>query len=139
MSEISGVFAWEALDSRGTPTVGCEVTLASGAKGVATVPSGASTGTHEAHELRDGGERYGGRGVQTAVANVCGPLADAVVGLDASNQVGVDQALRAADGTVSLARLGANAVLAISVATVLAAAAENKQPLFRFLAQDAAQ
>jgi enolase len=110
MSEISRVFGWEALDSRGTPTVGCEVTLTSGARGAAVVPSGASTGTHEAHELRDGGERYGGKGVRTAVANVSGPLAEAVRGIDACDQAGVDRALREADGTAGLARLGANAV-----------------------------
>jgi len=134
MSAITGVFAWEALDSRGTPTVACEVTLATGAKGAATVPSGASTGTHEARELRDGGERYGGKGVQTAVANACGPLAQAVTGLEAADQAAVDQALCAADGTAALARLGANAVLAISVATVLAVAADTGQPLFRLVA-----
>lgn len=136
MSEIARVFAWEALDSRGTPTVACEVTLATGAKGAAAVPSGASTGTHEAHELRDGGERYGGKGVQTAVANACGPLAQAVTGLEASDQAAVDQALSAADGTATLARLGANAVLAISIATALAAAADTGEPLFSLVAPD---
>ena len=139
MSKITRVFAWEALDSRGTPTVACEVTLATGAKGVATVPSGASTGTHEAHELRDGGERYGGRGVRSAVANVCGPLADAVIGSDAEHQAVLDRVLSAADGTASLSRLGANAVLAVSIATALASAADSGQPLFRSLAPAGAE
>lgn len=111
---ILEVQAWEALDSRGTPTVGCEVILSDGSHGSAVVPSGASTGRHEAVELRDGGTRYGGAGVLTAVANVEGPLAQAVSGLDASDQRGVDAALRAADGTSDLGRYGANAVLAIS-------------------------
>jgi enolase len=139
MSAISRVFAWEALDSRGTPTVGCEVSLSSGARGAALVPSGASTGTHEAHELRDGGERYGGNGVRTAVANVSGPLAEAVRGIDACDQADVDRALREADGTAGLAHLGANAVLAISVATALAAAAHRRQPLFQSVAPAGAE
>lgn len=130
---IVGVFAWEALDSRGTPTVACEVELAGGCKGAATVPSGASTGSHEAHELRDGGGRYGGRGVRQAVVNAAGPLARAVRGLDAADQEAVDAALRVADGTPDLGRLGANAVLAVSVASALAAAQAVGQPLYRWL------
>jgi enolase len=120
---IAALAGWEALDSRGRPTVAAEVTLHGGARGRATVPSGASTGRHEARELRDGGARYDGLGVRTAVANVTGELAAAVRGLDAADQIGVDQALRAADGTEDLGRLGANAVLAVSVATAVAAAA----------------
>jgi enolase 1/2/3 len=131
---IERVFAWEALDSRGSPTVGCEVVLAGGAKGAAIVPSGASTGSHEARELRDGGERYGGLGVGDAVANVRGALADAVSGVDAGDQEAVDAALLAADGTAGLGRLGANAVLAVSVACALAAADATGLPLYRLLA-----
>jgi enolase len=134
-SEISGVFAWEALDSRGTPTVAAEVTLSGGACGRAIVPSGASTGAHEARELRDGGDRYGGRGVARAVANVTGELAEAVRGLDAGDQSWVDQVLRDADGSAGLARLGANAVLAVSVATARAAATAAGEPLYRFVAR----
>ncbi|HWE61137.1 MAG TPA: phosphopyruvate hydratase, partial [Chloroflexota bacterium] len=131
---IGEVLAWEALDSRGTPTVACEVRLAGGAAGTATVPSGASTGAHEAHELRDGGTRYGGRGVRTAVGNVLEILGPAARGLDAQDQHAVDAALRAADGTANLGRLGANAVLAVSIATALAAAQANGVPLYRWLA-----
>jgi len=134
MTKIASLGAWEALDSRGTPTVACEVMLAGGARGCATVPSGASTGTHEAHELRDGGERYGGRGVLRAVENVRGALAEAVVGLDAGDQAAVDAALCAADGTPSLGRLGANAVLAVSIANAVAAAAAAGEPLWRVTA-----
>jgi enolase 1/2/3 len=133
---IERVFGWEALDSRGNPTVACEVTLAGGATGSAIVPAGASTGSHEARELRDGDERYDGRGVRQAVANVSGTLADAVRDLDAADQEAVDAALRAADGTDDLGRLGANAVLAVSVATALAAARGARQPLYRALAEE---
>lgn len=133
---IDTVFAWEALDSRGNPTVAAEVTLRGGARGAATVPSGASTGTYEAHELRDGGVRYGGKGVRLAVANANGPLAQAVRGIDATKQELVDTALRKTDGTPALSRLGANAVLAISVASALAAAAAAGQPLYRAAAPE---
>jgi enolase len=131
---ISAVRAWEALDSRGSPTVSCEVVLAGGALGAATVPAGASTGTHEAVELRDGGERYGGLGVRRAVANVVDVLAGAVGGLDAGDQQAVDEALRAADGSPDLSRLGANAVLAVSIASAIAAAAGRGEPLWRAVA-----
>jgi enolase len=131
---ISAVRAWEALDSRGSPTVSCEVVLAGGATGAATVPAGASTGTHEAVELRDGGERYGGLGVRRAVANVVDVLAGVVGGLDAGDRVAVDGALRAADGSPDLSRLGANAVLAVSVASAVAAAAGRGEPLWRAVA-----
>jgi enolase len=128
---ISAVRAWEALDSRGSPTVSCEVVLAGGAAGAATVPAGASTGTHEAVELRDGGERYGGLGAQRAVANVVDVLAGAVRGLEADDREAIDGALRAADGSPDLSRLGANAVLAVSVASAVAAAAGRGEPLWR--------
>lgn len=133
--DVIGVDGWEALDSRGLPTVSCEVRLACGARADATVPSGASTGRHEARELRDGGVRYGGRGVTRAVENVRGELARAVAGIDASDQRALDAALRAADGTGDLGRLGANAVLAVSVAAALAAASALEQPLWRTLGE----
>lgn len=128
---IRELFAWEALDSRGNPTVACEVRLQGGAAGVAIVPSGASTGAHEAHELRDGGDRYGGKGVTQAVKNVVSDLASAVTGLDAVDQRGVDEALCACDGNHDLSRLGANAILSVSIATALAAAQARHQPLYR--------
>jgi enolase len=130
---IAKVTAREVLDSRGNPTVEAEVRLSGGASGRAIVPSGASTGAHEAVELRDGGARFGGKGVSTAVANVVGPLAKAVAGLDASDPAVVDRALRAADGTENLGRLGANAVLAVSLASAHAAAGAAGTPLYRFL------
>lgn len=134
-TDIETIFAWEALDSRGNPTVAAEVALRCGAHSAATVPSGASTGTYEARELRDGGTRYGGKGVTAAVAAANGLLADAVRGIDAGNQELVDAALRAADATPSLSRVGSNAVLAISVASALAAAAAAGAPLYRAAAQ----
>ncbi|MGH3319440.1 MAG: phosphopyruvate hydratase [Streptosporangiaceae bacterium] len=129
-TSIARLLAWEALDSRGKPTVGCAVVLAGGARGAATVPSGASTGRHEARELRDGGARYAGAGVLRAVAGVTGEIADTVRGYDASDQVGLDGALRALDGTQDLGRLGANAVLAVSVAAARSAAAAAGRPLY---------
>jgi enolase len=135
---IRSLLAWEALDSRGKPTVGCEVRLCCGATGRATVPSGASTGRHEARELRDGGTRYGGNGVRRAVANVTGEIADGVRGLDAADQAGLDSALRALDGTPDLGRLGANAILAVSVAAALASAAAQGRPLYEVIADDGA-
>ncbi len=130
---IDGVVAWEALDSRGTPTVACEIRLSGGAHASATVPSGASTGTHEATELRDGGERYGGRGVRQAVESVNGPIAAELAGMDAADQDALDAALRELDGTAGLSRLGANAVLAVSLAAALAAADAEGVPLWRRL------
>jgi enolase len=135
-TSISSVIAWEALDSRGNPTVACTVELRGGATGMAIAPSGASTGAHEAHELRDGDSRYRGKGVSRAVANVNGPLADAVIGLDSGDQRTVDSSLRAADGSADLSRLGANAVLSVSLATLKAAAAAAGQPLWRYAADD---
>jgi len=133
---IEHVHAWEALDSRGVPTVACAIVLAGGADGVATVPSGASTGTHEAHERRDGGSRYAGNGVQNAVAAVNGEIADALQGLDPEDQEALDGKLRELDGTPTLERLGANAVLAASVACAVAAAAGRGLPLWRALEPD---
>jgi enolase len=133
-AKISAVRAWEALDSRGTPTVACEVRLTGGARGLAVVPSGASTGAHEASELRDGGERYGGKGVLRAVAAVNGEIADAVTGLDSDGGAGVDRTLEQLDGTPNLRRLGANAVLAVSVAAARAAAEARGLPLYLVLA-----
>jgi enolase len=136
-TRIATVIAWEALDSRGTPTVACEVRLAGGAHGAATVPSGASTGSHEARELRDGGDRYGGRGVLGAVASVNEEIAPELVGFDAADQARLDATLRTLDGTPELGRLGANAVLAVSVAAALAAAEAEGVPLWRRLGHDA--
>ncbi|HZQ29013.1 MAG TPA: phosphopyruvate hydratase [Acidimicrobiales bacterium] len=139
IAEITGLLAWEALDSRGNPTVACEVRLRGGATAEAAVPSGASTGTHEALELRDGGTRYGGKGVRTAVGHVKDELAAAVVGRDASDQVGLDLALADADASPGFERLGANAVLAVSIASARAAAAASGLPLWQWLAgQDGA-
>ncbi|GMA15681.1 phosphopyruvate hydratase [Deinococcus metallilatus] len=130
---IEKVIAREVLDSRGNPTVEAEVFLDSGFSGRAIVPSGASTGSHEALELRDGGERYGGKGVLKAVQNVNEVLGPAVVGLDASDQGAVDAAMLEVDGTPNKGRLGGNAILAVSLATARAAANELGVPLYRYL------
>jgi enolase len=130
-TSIVSVDAWEVLDSRGNPTVACEVTLKDGSRGCASVPSGASTGSHEAHELRDGDEHYEGRGVTRAVANVVGELGIAVRGLDATDQRGIDSTLREADGTPSLSRLGANATLAVSLGSAIAASRSEQSPLWQ--------
>lgn len=122
-STIVAVRAWEALDSRGTPTVACEITLRDGTRATATAPAGASTGRAEALELRDGGSRYEGRGVRRAVAGVTGAIAGELIGRDAREQAEVDALLVALDGTPKLERLGANAIVAVSVATARAAAA----------------
>ena len=136
MSKISHVAAREVLDSRGNPTVEVDVTLASGATGRAIVPSGASTGAHEATELRDGGTRFKGKGVLNAVANVNVEISTALVGSDASNQSAIDNALCALDGTPNKSRLGANAILGASLATAHASAAERKLPLFTAIGGD---
>ena len=138
MSQIDKVHARQVLDSRGNPTVEVEVALRSGATGRAAVPSGASTGEFEATELRDGGAPYGGKGVTKAVAHVNGEIADAVHGRDATDQAGLDRALIDLDGTPNKSRLGANAVLGVSLAAAHAAAAEEGQPLWRYLGGDAA-
>jgi enolase len=134
MSAIAQVHGRQILDSRGNPTVEVDVTLEDGAFGRAAVPSGASTGAHEAVELRDGDKsRWGGKGVEKAVANVNGEIAQAVMGRDASDQQALDHALIALDGTKNKARLGANAILGVSLATAKAAANSLGQPLYRFV------
>ena len=134
MSAIANIHAREILDSRGNPTVEADVVLQSGALGRAAVPSGASTGSREALELRDGdAKRYLGKGVTRAVANVNGELKKLLVGRDARDQAGLDRAMIECDGTDMKSRLGANALLAVSMATARAAAADAKQPLYRYL------
>jgi enolase len=139
MSQIERVHARQILDSRGNPTVEVEVALRSGAHGHAAVPSGASTGEFEATELRDGGERWMGKGVTRAVANVDKEIAGAVVGMDASDQKALDDALIALDGTPNKSRLGANAILGVSLAAAHAQAAEEGLPLWRYLGGEAAR
>ena len=138
MSEIRRVRARQILDSRGNPTVEADVWLDSGAHGRAAVPSGASTGEFEAVELRDGGSPWGGKGVTRAVANVNGEIAAAVTGRDAADQGGLDRALIELDGTPNKGRLGANAILGVSLATAKAAASEAGRPLYRDLGGAAA-
>ena len=139
MAAIEAVFAREILDSRGFPTVEATVTLAGGARGTAAVPSGASTGQREAVELRDGDpKRYGGKGVLRAVANVRDVIAPALAGRDAADQGAIDAALVALDGTDNKARLGANALLAVSLAVARASAAARREPLYRALGGDGA-
>ncbi len=133
MSEIVSIVGREVLDSRGNPTVEVDVTLASGVLGRAIVPSGASTGEHEAVELRDGGKRFGGKGVMTAVGFVNGEIADELDGLDPLEQRLIDTALINLDGTDNKARLGANAILGVSMAVAKAAAAELELPLYRYV------
>jgi len=134
MSTITGIWAREILDSRGNPTVEVEVTLESGATGRAAVPSGASTGTREALELRDGdADRYAGKGVEQAVRNVMEDIASEIVGLEAVRQVEVDQALIDLDGTENKSRLGANAMLGVSMATAKAAAEFLGLPLYKYI------
>ena len=133
MSAVASVLGRWILDSRGNPTVEAEVRLESGAFGRAAVPSGASTGVHEALELRDGGPEWSGKGVSQAVANVNGELAEAVRGLDGGDQRALDERMIELDGTPNKARLGANAILGISLATAKAAAAEAGVSLFRHL------
>jgi enolase len=133
LSKIERVHARQILDSRGNPTVEVEVALDSGAHGRAAVPSGASTGEFEATELRDGGAAWGGKGVSKAVASVDGEIAGAVGGMDASDQQALDRALIALDGTPNKSRLGANAILGVSLAVAQAAAADASQPLWRHL------
>jgi enolase len=139
LSAIERVHARQILDSRGNPTVEMNVTLESGASGQAAVPSGASTGEFEAVELRDGGPEWGGKGVTRAVANANGEIASAVTGLDASDQAGLDRAMIDLDGTPNKGRLGANAILGVSLAAAKAAAADAGQPLWRYLGGDDAR
>jgi enolase len=139
LSQIDRVHARQILDSRGNPTVEVEIALRSGAHGHAAIPSGASTGEFEATELRDGGKRWSGKGVSRAVAGVNGEIADAVRGLDAGDQSGIDKALIELDGTPNKSRLGANAILGVSLAAAHAQAAEEGLPLWRYLGGEAAR
>jgi enolase len=138
LGQIERVHARQILDSRGNPTVEAEVSLRSGALGRAAVPSGASTGEFEATELRDGGAAWSGKGVTQAVANVDGEIAAAVQGIDAGDQATLDRTLIELDGTPNKSRLGANAILGVSLAAAHAAAAEEGQPLWRYLGGEAA-
>jgi enolase len=139
MSQIDRVHARQILDSRGNPTVEVDVVLRSGASGRAAVPSGASTGEFEATELRDGGREWNGKGVTKAVANVNGEIAEAIAGTDATDQAGLDRALIDLDGTPNKSRLGANAILGVSLAAAHAAAAEEGMPLWRYLGGESAR
>ena len=138
MSSIEKVHGRQILDSRGNPTVEVDVLLKSGAAGRAAVPSGASTGEFEAVELRDGGDAWGGKGVTRAVGNGNGELADAVRGIDPADQQALDRAMIELDGTPNKGRLGANAILGVSLAAAKAAAAEDGLPLWRYLGGEAA-
>lgn len=133
MTQIESIHALEQLDSRGNPTLAAVVRLDSGFEGWASVPSGASTGAHEAVELRDGGDRYQGKGVQQAVENINGEIAQLLIGQDAADQTDLDQALLELDGTPNKARLGANALLAVSLAAARASAETLGVPLYRYL------
>jgi enolase len=133
MTAIATIIGREILDSRGNPTVEVDVVLDGGHYGRAAVPSGASTGAHEAHELRDGGPRYGGKGVQKAVAAVNGEIRAALKGFDAADQSGLDRLLRDLDGTDNKKRLGANAILGVSLAAAKAEAAAERLPLYRYV------
>jgi enolase len=135
MSAISSIHARQILDSRGNPTVEVEVVLGSGSRGLAAVPSGASTGEFEAVELRDGGDAWGGKGVSDAVANVNGEIAEALTGARAAEQGALDETMIELDGTPNKGRLGANAILGVSLAAAKAAAADSDQPLYRYLAE----
>ena len=138
MSRIASLRARQILDSRGNPTVEVEVVLESGALGRAAVPSGASTGSREALELRDGGSRYRGKGVMRAIGHVLGPLAQAVTGMelgDLARQAALDRAMIELDATEAKSRFGANALLGVSLAAAHAAANDAGQPLYRWLAE----
>ena len=135
MSAIASIHARQILDSRGNPTIEVEVALDSGARGLAAVPSGASTGEFEAVELRDGDDAWGGKGVSRAVANVNGEIAEALTGARATDQKALDETMIELDGTSNKGRLGANAILGVSLAAAKAAAADSGQPLYRYLAE----
>jgi enolase len=139
MTAIIDITGREILDSRGNPTVEVDVVLEDGSRGRAAVPSGASTGAHEAVELRDGGKRYGGKGVEKAVAAVNGEIFDAICGLDATEQVRIDRMMIDLDGTANKGRLGANAILGVSLAVAKAAAASAGLPLYRYVGGAKAQ
>src|SRR3954469_3732826 len=136
MSRVADVRGRQVLDSRGNPTVEVDVVLESGASGSAIVPSGASTGVHEAVELRDGGAEWGGKGVTQTVGHVNGEIAGLLRGLDAADQAALDQALIDLDGTPNKGRLGANAILGASLAAAKASAADAGVSLFRYLGED---
>ena len=134
MSTIVEILGRQILDSRGNPTVEVDVTLVDGAFGRAAVPSGASTGAHEAWELRDGDDKvFLGKGVEQAVENINTVIAEALLGLDATDQIGIDRILLELDGTENKKKLGANAILGVSMAVAKAAAQSTEQPLFRYL------
>ena len=135
MFSIKTVHARQIMDSRGNPTIECDITLDGGAFGRAAVPSGASTGSFEALELRDGGNAYMGKGVLTAVKNVNEIIAPAIIGMDASNQTALDEKMIALDGTPNKEKLGANAILAISLAAAHAVAAQKNIPLYKYIAE----
>jgi enolase len=139
MTAIVDIVAREILDSRGNPTVEVDVKLANGSLGRAVVPSGASTGGHEAHELRDGGARFGGKGVRAAVDAVNGEIFDAISGMEAEDQVRIDRIMCALDGTPNKSRLGANAILGVSLAVAKAAASASSLPLYRYVGGARAQ
>jgi enolase len=139
MTAIVDIIAREILDSRGNPTVEVDVKLVGGHTGRAAVPSGASTGAHEAHELRDGGNRYGGKGVIQAVDAVNGEIFDAIAGMDAEDQVRIDRVMCNLDGTPNKKRLGANAILGVSLAVAKAAASASGLPLYRYIGGPKAQ
>ena len=134
MFEIKSVHARQIMDSRGNPTIECDVTLSGGAFGRAAVPSGASTGSFEALELRDGGNAYMGKGVLTAVKNVNEIIAPAVIGMPADDQTALDEKMLSLDGTANKEKLGANAILAVSLAAARAAAAQSGLPLYKYIA-----
>ena len=135
MFSIKTVHARQIMDSRGNPTIECDITLDGGAFGRAAVPSGASTGSFEALELRDGGNAYMGKGVLTAVKNVNEIIAPAIIGMDASDQTALDEKMIALDGTQNKEKLGANAILAVSLATAHAVAAQKNIPLYKYIAE----
>src|SRR6266571_4952477 len=139
MTAILDITGREILDSRGNPTVEVDVRLEDGSFGRAAVPSGASTGAHEAVELRDGGKRYGGKGVEKAVAAVNGEIFDAIGGMDAEEQTRLDAMMCALDGTPNKSRLGANAILGVSLALAKAAASASGLPLYRYIGGPKAQ
>ena len=139
MTAIVDIIGREILDSRGNPTVEVDVVLEDGTRGRAAVPSGASTGAHEAVELRDGGKRYLGKGVRKAVDAINGEIFDAVGGMDAEAQTKIDETLIALDGTANKSRLGANAILGVSLAAAKAAAAAHQAPLYRYVGGTAAR
>src|ERR1700754_2948153 len=139
MTAIIDITGREILDSRGNPTVEVDVRLEDGSFGRAAVPSGASTGAHEAMELRDGGKRYGGKGVEKAVAAVDGEIFDTLGGMEAEDQIRLDKQMLALDGTPNKSRLGANAILGVSLAIAKVAAISNNLPLYRYVGGAAAR